>query len=259
MNQAGIHRRYVRELRRETGYLSAWLPTVSVAVGDVGELYRDRFEPRSTLARLGLGFETKAGSPPAVIDYCSRGDVGISTGAGVGENAVRVSFAAEYGVVFQAEGCRSREIQDLERLGAEILALRRAGRWPRRRVVVTEVVHSGATVILVSNQRDAHVELSASGAVAPGAWLPGAAANLETTSSHGVGVKVIAPEGLTPLFRVFGIRRRLTGSTGAGFRAGLPVVEADGLCFTELGYDDVEDEDAEDTVDAGAAEDVFER
>ncbi|SFW85757.1 hypothetical protein SAMN04489730_6212 [Amycolatopsis australiensis] len=209
--------RYTDELRAQFDYLPAWLPNTHLELGDVGILRRDRFERQTSLTELGIPYRTRNSGHGIDLDYSSSGNVSITV-SGAAESPVAgplriaVSFAREHGVVFQAKSCHTKEIADRHTLGRAVLALSEAGRWPRNHVVITELVTTGPAVVLVAGHHDARMELAAT-VPAPLDALPlaSASAALDVVSSRGIGVKIIAPTGLTPLFRASGVRRRLFG------------------------------------------------
>jgi hypothetical protein len=96
----------------------------------------------------------------------------------------------------------------------------------------------------VDLQRDARIDLATDviGLASP-LPLASASAGLRVVSAKGIGVKVIAPDGLTPLFRASGVRRRLLGgptfrSRGGSVASG-DAAAADAFVFAELTYEDV--------------------
>ncbi|WIV55923.1 hypothetical protein [Amycolatopsis nalaikhensis] len=250
---AAMFEQYTREMRAQFDYLSAWPPHTHLELGDVGILRRDKFERQTTLTELGIPFKVRQRSRDIDLDYCSAGNVSITVSGSAdavaaGPLRIAVSFAREHGVVFQAKACHSTEIADRYTLGRTVLALAEAGRWPRDHVVITELLGTGPAVVLVSSNHDARIELAAT-VPAPLDALPlaSASAALDVVSSRGIGVKFIAPDGLTPLFRASGVRRRFFGEdrfehrgedngNGAPLAGDLPGAPAE---FVEFDYEDL--------------------
>lgn len=241
-----IHERYAANLRDEFDYLTTWLPNSHLDLGDVGRLHRDRFERLTSLSALDISFDVRDRERSVDLEYSSAATVGVSTAAEASAVAatvrISVSFSREHGIVFQAKSCAVTEIADRAALGDRVLELARLHRWPTGQVVVTEVVRTGPAVVLVAQGQGAHLELVAKGPVFDQLPLASMSAALEVVSAQDVGVKVIAPEGLTPLFRASGVRRKLLGGGRFGNRGQAPATEtgADDLVFAELGYEDVE-------------------
>lgn len=243
-----IYEQYSEELRSEFDYLSTWLPNTHIELGDVGQLRRDRFDRLTSLADLGVRFEVRDRERGVDLDYSSAASVGVSVKAGadavVASALITVSFSRDHGMVFQARSCQVTEIVDRNALGARVVEMAQAGQWPANQVVVTEVISTGPAVVLVSQQRDASIDLAADAiGVAGPLPLASASAGLKVISARNIGVKVIAPEGLTPLFRASGLRRRLFGGESFGSRGwdstpNRSAAEAP-LVFSELTYEDV--------------------
>jgi hypothetical protein len=243
-----IYEQYSEELRSEFDYLSAWLPNAHIELGDVGNLHRDRFERLSSLADLGLRFGVRDRDRGVDLDYSSADSVGVTVQAG-GEVMpqasahITVSFDRQHGMVFQAKSCRITEIADRQELGRQVLELARAGQWPTNQVVVTEVISTGPAVVIIARQRGARIDLATDliGLATP-LPLASASAALNIVSAKGIGVKVIAPDGLTPLFRASGVRRRLLGGEtfkSRGISSPPGTATADAFVFAELTYEDV--------------------
>jgi hypothetical protein len=244
-----IHEQYSEELRSEFDYLSTWLPNAHIELGDIGNLHRDRFDRLTSAAELGLQFAIRDRERDIDLDYSSANGVGVEVHAGADAIAqasvqISVSFSRQHGMIFQAKSCRITEIADRQGLGRQIIELAKAGQWPAKQVVVSEVISTGPAVVIISQQRDAHIDLATDliGLVNP-LPLASASAALNVISAKGIGVKVIAPHGLTPLFRVSGVRRRLLSGETFGSRGGLAtpgaVAASEALVFAELTYEDV--------------------
>jgi hypothetical protein len=215
-----ISKQYARELHQKFGYLASWLPNTRIMLGDVGIIRNQIFEPVSSLRSLRIAFDTDRDRQPADLDYTSSAAVSIQTRAAGGapitdlagvnaEGSINISFSRADAVVFQAAACTTSRIADLMSLGDEILSRYYRDDWDPRHVVVTDLVTAKAATILISNSRDAHIELALKAQVAPATSLADANANFSVTRASGIGTLIVAAEGLTPLFRVAGVKRRL--------------------------------------------------
>lgn len=251
---AAIYERYTKEMLAQFDYRAAWLPNTHLELGDVGILRRDGFERRTSLAELDIPFTTRECDHSIDLDYCSADNVSISVNGAAGSPVaplrITVSFTHEHSVVFQAKACRATEIANRHTLGRSVLALAESGRWPQGHVVITELLSTGPAVVLISNNRDARIELAAPVPTPVVDALPlasAASASLEIVSLRGIGVKIVAPDGLTPLFRASGVQRRLFGEDRFGHRGkdnsngDLPsTARADApIEFIELTYQDI--------------------
>ncbi|MBT2452773.1 hypothetical protein J7F03_38230 [Streptomyces sp. ISL-43] len=241
-----IHERYSEELRSEFDYLSTWLPNSPIELGDVGRLHRDRFERVTSLTELGIPYGTRERERGVDLEYSSAASIDIAEAGAAAPAMARISvtFTRRHGIVFQARACHVSEIADRAELGRRVLELSRTAEWPAGQVVVTEVVTTGPAVVLISQQQDARVDLEADLTGMAGVLpLASLSVGLNVIRSKGIGVKVIAPDGLTPLFRASGVRRRLLSGEAFGNRGtAVPPQVGGGVAdsvFAELTYEDL--------------------
>jgi hypothetical protein len=229
---AAVHEQYTREMHEKFGYLACWLPSERLALGDVGRLSDHRFEKITTLAALGVAFSSARESFPAELEYSSPSHVAVSADATVGLSAaaalsaLSITFDRAGATFFQAADCVLESVGDLPALESSLLGLCDAGVWRSEYVVVTQVLRTGPTAILVSDQRGARIELRADTEGLTG-QLPvaRAAGRLSVTARSGLAASVIAPDGATPLFRAVQLRRKLLGRRRLAFRSGDDPVE----------------------------------
>ncbi|MER7251605.1 hypothetical protein [Kribbella sp. NPDC000426] len=226
-------------MHRRFGQFACWPPNTPLALGDVGVLRRDRFDKATTLADLGIRSLPDETGTPTLLEYSSADEVrlvidGEARAAAVLpplEAKISISFARGGATFFQAAGAVKQSITNLPKLERELRPLLARKIWRPEWAVVTSVQRTGPTIILVSDRRDAKVEFSVSAdTLGPSIPLAAAAAGIEFGSMHGVGVRVVAPEGTTPLFgaaQFRGRNRTLTYRTG-------------GVELAELGWDDVD-------------------
>jgi hypothetical protein len=149
-----------------------------------------------------------------------------------------ICFKRADAVVFQATGCRALKVSNLGALGEEILNRYSdadpARRWAPTDVVITEVLTTKATTILISNGRDARIDLAVRAQEqTPTKKLADADVKMDVARASGIGTRIVSTRNLTPLFRCNGIRKSM-------FRPPLFVRRsADEFSFIELGYKDL--------------------
>ncbi|MFE1293013.1 hypothetical protein [Streptomyces sp. NPDC058751] len=218
---AAIHEQYVDEMRHQFGYLAAWLPGTSVALGDVGVLDGRRFSAHTSLAALGVGFTSQPARTVSDLEYASAGQVDVEwhgrgsllSGVPVGvDGRVTVSFKRSHATFFQASGCATRAIADLPAVEQALIDLGRV-KWRREWVVVTEVVKAQSAAVIVSSRSGGRLDLRLQGG-GDGGSLAALASRLQVASEAGIAARVLTTSGLTPLFRVCQLRgglvRRMT-------------------------------------------------
>jgi hypothetical protein len=240
-----INQQYAREMNEKFGYFATWLPNVRVKLGDVGVVRDHVFEPVSSLEQMGIAFDVDRDRQTADLDYTSSDSVSIETkvsGAvhdpaattASADGNISISFSRANAVVFQASGCLTSKIADVKSLGDQILSLYNRDKWDPDHVVVTDLVTAAGATILISNGQNAHIDLALKGQAAPAmAKLADANANLTVTRAVGIGTRIVAAAGLTPLFKVAGVRRRFFRDDQFARRG------ANDARFVELGYKDL--------------------
>jgi hypothetical protein len=217
-----INKQYAREMHEKFGFFATWLPNLMLQPGAIGELRDQVFEPKTSLSLKGIRFEVDKDPRPVDLDYTSSDAVAIEASAAGNARAsggpqaggrIAVSFKRADAVAFQATGCIGSRIADLDSLGREILARQRRGEWNDSHVVVTDVIAVKTATILISNSQNGRIELGVA-AKSPGS-VPALAtidASATVTRAVGIGTRIVGQSGLTPLFKVAGIKRRIFGS-----------------------------------------------
>jgi hypothetical protein len=215
------HQQYTNEMYQKFGYLATWAPNVILKLGDVGVL-RDRiFERETTLAELGIPFTTRSDSSPADYEYVSSNTASIKLKAAgeipsIGsllsqaDAGISISFEEADAIVFQALHCEITSVLGQDKLGKEILSRYEKEDWPKDYVVVTDLVTCKSATILISSGHGGQIEFATKSAVGFSELkIADATLGLHVVSSSKIGTKILAAEGLTPLFKASGIKRRL--------------------------------------------------
>jgi hypothetical protein len=234
----------------ELGYLATWLPTVVVEPGDIGVITNYEFQKVGTLDAMGI--RTRKTEPRArgSFDFRSKGAVrveakvagqipAIQSSLADTDTGLVVQFTRRNAVAFKADDCKSVMLEDLERIGSEVLGLYHTNSWPDDYVVVTEVLLAKSTTALISNGDHARIELRATAGIqADQLSLASAEAKFITQRETNMGLSVIAKGGLTPLFRARAIRKRLLRAPVFRETTGDSVFE---YTFDSVDYEDFTD------------------
>src|ERR1044072_8200162 len=124
-----IHEAYTREMYDEYGYFAVWLPSVPLALGDVGTFTGHRFDKLTTLADLGVPFRASPVSARADVEYSSSGAVSMSADGAVGVTrtvpmvSLSITFSRDGATFFQARECTEQSIDNLPELASALLPL----------------------------------------------------------------------------------------------------------------------------------------
>ncbi len=137
-----IHEIYLKELSKALGYLPAWFPNSKLELGDF--LDRNTLERKGNIGSLrdeAICFTVRPASARGSFEYSSARGVSITTkiagqvvvGSSLGkvDAGLIVKFSKENVIVFEASGCTSIAIDDINSLGSAIMALYNAGHWRR--------------------------------------------------------------------------------------------------------------------------------
>lgn len=218
---ASAQAQYTDEMKKRFGYLATWNPGVPLKLGDIGTLKNNIFTRLSNVHDLGLEFEVRHDPTQTILEHNSSGSVSITTkmsGTSAPEGSVLtnldagiiVEFIKENSTLFKANNTTSPTIKDSINLGNQILQLYRSGKWNKNWVVITELVEAESATILISSKSNSKIELKANANIeAPALDIADATFNFSTQFSRGLETKIVAEGGLTPLFKVMGMKTRI--------------------------------------------------
>lgn len=208
-------------MRNRFGYSAAWLPTTALKPGDVGRLVNYEYQPIASLADFGIAVAQADSRGQASLSYSSANSVRLDIklagsipppGSTLtqAEAGAQLSFGSANATFFQAEGCRTHALSNIRNLELALATLAQNGTWERDFVVITEVIRASSATIVISSSAQAMIELRASATFGTGtASLADASAGLKVGRSRDIGTQIIAECELTPLFKAYGLKRRL--------------------------------------------------
>jgi hypothetical protein len=228
-------RQYTDEIHDEFSYWATWLPTSQLKLGDCGPVHDRVFSPESTLDALGVTFTATNKSGPLDFQHTSQNGVEYTFQLASanqtipqipqGKAGVEVSFSKESGIVFVVREGYERRIEDLASLAHTLMDLVMGGDLPREYAVVTHVIDAASATVLISSGSDAKFVASAEADLKAGLLdLANAKANFSRVAAKNLQTELVAADGLTPLFKLFGFKKN-------GWFWGSPKVAA-------LGFDD---------------------
>jgi len=150
---------YLDEMHNKFKYYAAWLPGISLRLGDVGIINdQNQFLPKTSLKNKGITFEVLEDAKKDDLKYVSTGGVSISMKAAgelmAGTKVLKpadIGFLAEFGrenaVVFQADGVVSTRIEDIDKLTTDMAAKAEKNEWKKEWVVITELIAADSSTI----------------------------------------------------------------------------------------------------------------
>jgi endonuclease G len=219
--RSGPAYQYTGEMKKKFGYYATWNPGMPLALGDVGVVKDNIFRKITDLSRFGIRVEQTDDITRTDLKYSSKGSVTVLTklsgnasipGSSLSQAdaGVVVEFSKENSVFFQANGTLTKMIADSVSIGNTVLDLFRSGKWDKNWVVITDLVTAESATILISNAAGAKIELKVNANVdAPSIDIANGELKFSTQFSRSMETEIVAKEGLTPLFRLMGIKTRL--------------------------------------------------
>ena len=215
------HRQYTREMYKQFRYFATWLPGTPVELGAIVILKRNVFTQISHLKNEKIDFKIRKDETKSDLDYSSKGSVSVTTklsgtvaptGSVLGEldSGISVEFGKEDAILFKANETLSPMIDNQILLGKTIIERFKDGKWDKDWVIVTEVVEAKSGTILISSSNSGKIELKVTGNIEATALdIANSELNLQSSFSKDLSTKIIAQEGLIPLFKVSRIKSRL--------------------------------------------------
>lgn len=218
---ASAQRQYTNEMKRKFGYYATWNPGVPLKLGDIGTLNNNVFNRLSNLSEREIEFEIRPDETKTPLEHNSEGSVSVTTklsGTVAPQGSVLtnldagiiVEFSKENSTLFKANNTTSPSIKDKINLGEQVLKLYKEGKWNKNWVIVTELVEAENATVIISNNSNSKIELKANANIdAPTFDIADAEFKFSTQFSKGLETKIISAEGLTPLFKVMGMKTRI--------------------------------------------------
>ena len=239
---------YLNHISTNAGYRANWEPNKPLELGMIGRLTNGILDVVSTLEQEGLTPKMLKDLTPGEMDFTSHQTVDIdiklagqSPVAGSvlteAEAGFVLDFHGENAVVFQVKDTYTHQVVNMAALEKEILNRYKNNQWPKDWVIITQLLEAVTATIIISNSNNNKIELKASAnAGAPNLKLTDASLGLMVAKEKGSSLKVIAQHGITPLYRVMGMRHPLFGKPHLSTR-GEDVKELHEEMFTYQDFD----------------------
>ncbi|MEZ5038399.1 MAG: caspase family protein [Saprospiraceae bacterium] len=221
---------YTETVYKQYRYFGAWEPNKPIHLGDIGILQGHHFEYIDNLANLGISFKVRESDQVGQLDFVSDKQARITTklageaapegiGLSKADAGFQVSFKAEKAVLIKVNEAKTLVIENQITLGQEIerrYQLSGNGvKWEKEWVVVTEVIQGASGTIIVSEDKEAEIKVKANVAIGQGELnLADTSLGFEVISGQSISAKAIAQKGITPLFKLKGIKKALPWQAG---------------------------------------------
>jgi hypothetical protein len=226
---------YLNYMHSQTGFRASWDPGRRLQIGQIGKLDANGiFSVYSSLLNEGITPETDEALNTSDLDYTSHDNVDITAklagsvpiaGSVLGNTEAGFSFEFknENSIVFQASQYRTQQLVNIGAIERAVLSKYEQGNWDKDWLIVSQLIVAGSSTIIICNSADAMLELKAKAGAGTGDLkLTDASLDLSVAHEKGSTLKYISQSGLTPLYKLMGIRHPLFGHAGLdtkGFRA----------------------------------------
>lgn len=212
-------KKYLKELNQKFGYRPTWEPGKPLQLGDVGILEKGVFSHRTTLESLGVSAEVREANTGSDIEYISEGGIDIqkklSGDAPTPEMALTeldagffVSFSKRHAILFAAKNARTSILSNMHHIEKEIFKLMEKDEWKKEWVFISELMKTDGATILISIDKSSKFELKANADVSAGELhIADASLNFQTSVDKNMQFKIVAQEGVHPLYRASGIKK----------------------------------------------------
>lgn len=215
---------YTREMYRQFRYLATWAPGTPMKLGDIGILKGKEFIRIGNISDFGISFETVPDDTPLDLEFASEGSVSITTKLSgrptiaksnliTADVGATVIFSKKNAIYFKADKTTTPSIKNQIALGQEILSLWKEGKWDKHWAVITELVTAKSASIIISSSKEAQVDIRATSEIGNKPLnIADPEFGWELSFEKDVTTKIIAEEGITPLFKISKIKRRVFAS-----------------------------------------------
>ena len=206
-----------------SGYRATWDPDLPVRVGDLvkiddygvvniqGSLTDKGIQPdvRISTTAMGLDYSSQRGIQVNIKAAGTVPVTGALTNADAGFN---IQFGSDKGVIFKLNGYKTQVIANLGDIEAKVLALYRNQAWPDDLLIITNLITADTSTIIISDKGSASLDLKAKANInVADLDLTNASLGLSTVQKTGSIVQFVATQGISPLYKVMGLRCSFLG------------------------------------------------
>lgn len=235
---------YLKHLHSRTGYRASWLPDQNIKIGDIGKMEKGVFTRLSTLNEMGIEFRVSEAPSSLDLDYSSKEsltiDITSEATASQGKGKVVIGFGKEDGLIFQITNSKLETLTNLADIEGSVLAKYRDESWPISWVIITEVVTTEYATIIISSGSNSSITLECTGNFPlVNQSLANPKLKFNVVAETGNTTKILGKSGLTPLFKIRGVRDPFLSKPTVNTRSGSHYDSGD-LIFKRLDFNEAE-------------------
>lgn len=210
-----IYKTYLKAIEKNIkAFAGNWLPGTPRQLGDYGTYKNGIFERIGNINDLDISFDVVGDdledkysfTSGATLDF--TGAAAATAGAAAVKASVSISFSKSDMVYFNAIGCKTTGVGNIDKMEEAIRAGDKADKfkWKNSYHVITSLVTSSQTVVAISTSNSASISFAAKSPEIARVNLADASCDLALAGSKDVGFSVDAEKGLQVLFNVTKVR-----------------------------------------------------
>lgn len=200
---ANIYKIYMESIKKNLGYFAIWPIQTTFKLGDYGELINGQFKRRGNIKddhNININVSENSTKNDMKFNDGIRLNTSIETNCNRAK--VNLKFNKNKGIYFHLEDCTSKCINNYEKVGNEILKLSSKSKWKESYVLVSELVEAKSSMIIVSNEKNGEIELTADLDESNEVFDFKPSVKFNISKHNGTAIEVIGEKGLTPLIKL---------------------------------------------------------
>jgi len=222
----GPMKTYLKSMHKKFGYRANWEPKRKMEVGLIGKLFKGQFVIYSSLEKEGVPAQIESQGGSGNLEFTSEGGVHFTTklkgelkppqAAELDEAdaGVIIEFQKEDSVVFKAQNTINHvltNLKDVEKAFIDKIN-DKSDDLDKDYVLITEVVEADSATVVVSNKKNAKMEIKANAeAEIKNIDIADASLELKAVGQRNIETKVIAKANCQVLYKAMGIKKKFFG------------------------------------------------
>jgi hypothetical protein len=147
---------------------------IFIREGNIVDDYNIPFQPRIDPSQGNYYFKS---TDSVKVEFFPKGSY-IQPGMPRIKASMKMDFANEEAVFFNAAGIRNHSIESSAKLGETILSMFKEEKWSEKKVIITRLVQADSTTVIISGKSNASISLDAESEAIPNIKLADASIKL---------------------------------------------------------------------------------
>lgn len=157
---------YTKGLKKQIDRFGVWRPGQKIELGDIGYFDGKVFNKKGNIKDedANINFDVESGSRSASVKISTTGAVSTEFKAGANvpgistSSEIKLSFSKANAFHIEAIGSTISSIKNQIKLGKDINALIKTGKWDKKMAVITEIESVERAYIIISSSNKSEIE-----------------------------------------------------------------------------------------------------